>query len=192
MEREVMLTGVGGQGVQLAAQVLARAATIEGRNVMFFGVYSGAMRGGNSDSTVVVADGPLEAPPLISHTWSAVVLHHEFWEPLRAKVRPGGVVLVNSTVFEGTVDPETYRVVEVPATERASELGNVLAASMVMVGAYGAATGLVGVESLVEGMRQSVPAYRQQHVAANAAAIEAGYEAAPRLVAPAWGTVGVA
>src|SRR3954464_5269633 len=82
MEREVMITGVGGQGVQLAAQVLARAATIEGRNATFFGVYSGHMRGGNSDSPVVVADGPLEAPPIISRTWSAVVLHHEFWEPL--------------------------------------------------------------------------------------------------------------
>ena len=30
MEREVLITGIGGQGVQLAAQVLARAATLEG------------------------------------------------------------------------------------------------------------------------------------------------------------------
>ena len=54
MEREVLLTGIGGQGVQLAAQVLARAAALEGKGVMLFGVYSGMMRGGNSDSTVVV------------------------------------------------------------------------------------------------------------------------------------------
>jgi len=31
MERELLITGIGGQGVQLAAQVLARAATLEGR-----------------------------------------------------------------------------------------------------------------------------------------------------------------
>ena len=60
-ERELLLTGIGGQGVQLAAQVVARAAVLEARQVMLFGVYSGVMRGGNSDATVVVADEPVQA-----------------------------------------------------------------------------------------------------------------------------------
>ena len=63
-EREVMITGMGGQGVQLAAQVLAQGATIEGRNVQLFGVYGGMMRGGNTDASVVIGDGPILAPPL--------------------------------------------------------------------------------------------------------------------------------
>ena len=71
MERELLITGMGGQGVQLAAQVIARGATLEGRHVMLFGVYGGAMRGMNTDGTVVVGDAPLQAPPLVSHTWSA-------------------------------------------------------------------------------------------------------------------------
>ena len=62
MERELLITGIGGQGVQLAAQVLARAAALEGRSVMLLGLYGGMMRGGNTDSTVVVGDGPIEAP----------------------------------------------------------------------------------------------------------------------------------
>jgi len=49
MERELMLTGIGGQGVQLAAQVIARAATLEGRSVMFFGVYGGTTPTPRSD-----------------------------------------------------------------------------------------------------------------------------------------------
>ena len=66
MERELLITGIGGQGVQLAAQVLARAATLEGREVMYLGLYGGMMRGGNTDSTVVVADAPILAPPVVS------------------------------------------------------------------------------------------------------------------------------
>ena len=61
MEREIGLTGIGGQGVQLAAQTLARGAAHEGRNVSLFGVYSGSMRGGRTDSSVVVADGGMTA-----------------------------------------------------------------------------------------------------------------------------------
>ena len=99
MERELLITGIGGQGVQLAAQVLARAATLEGRNVMYLGLYGGMMRGGNTDSTVVVADAPIEAPPVVSHAWSAIAMHDEYWAPVEAKLRPGGLVLVNDTTF---------------------------------------------------------------------------------------------
>src|SRR4029077_8955684 len=108
MEREVPLTGIGGQGVQLAAQVLARAAAVEGRQVMLFGVYSGMMRGGNSDSTVVVGDGPLHTPPLISRTWSAIVLHHKYWSSVHDRLSPGSLVVVNTPVFEDVLDRDAW------------------------------------------------------------------------------------
>ena len=51
MEREVLFTGIGGQGVQLAAKVLALAATRDDREVMSLGTYGGTMRGGKTDAT---------------------------------------------------------------------------------------------------------------------------------------------
>ena len=176
-ERELMLTGIGGQGVQLAGQVIARAATLEGKHVTYFGVYGGVMRGGNTDATVVISDEPIEAPPIVSSTWSAIAMHHEFWEPLRPKVRSGGLVLVNSTVFEGGLGlGSDVRVVEVPATERAGALGNLMVASMVMVGAFAAETGLVSADACIEAMKASIPPYRSQHVPVNEDAIRAGTE----------------
>lgn len=175
MERELMLTGIGGQGVQLAGQVIARAATLEGKYVTYFGVYSGVMRGGNTDATVVISDNPIGAPPIVSRTWSAIVMHHEFWEPLRPKIRGDGVVFVNSTVFEGDLGlPDSIAVVEVPATERAGELGNLMVASMVMVGSYAASTGLVSLDACAEAMRESIPPYRAQHVPINEEALRVG------------------
>src|ERR671931_562769 len=94
VERELLITGMGGQGVQLAAQVIARGATLEGRHVMLFGVYGGGMRGMNTDGTVVVGDGPLHAPPLVSHAWAAIAMHDRYWTPVAPKVRDHGLVLV--------------------------------------------------------------------------------------------------
>ena len=181
-----MLTGIGGQGVQLSAQVLARAATLEGRSAMFFGVYGGTMRGGNTDSTVVVADREIEAPPIISRTGSAIVMHHEFWEPLRRKLRPNALLLVNSTLFEGEIDRGLHRVYDVPATARATDLGNVMAASMYITGAYAALTGLVGLESLQAAMLDSLPPYRRAHARINEDALAAGFESLPAGAEPAW------
>src|SRR5260370_24161688 len=118
-----MLTGIGGQGVQLAAQVLARGAATESRNVMLFGVYGGMMRGGNTDSSVVIADGPIQAPPLLSQTWGALLMHHKYWETVAHKIRDGGIVLANSSLFEGDLERDRYRVVDIAATDAATALG---------------------------------------------------------------------
>ncbi len=186
MEREIAITGVGGQGVQLGAQVLARAATLEDRHVLMFGIYGGAMRGGSTESTLVVGDEPISAPPIVSHVWSAVAMHHEYWESVGSKLRPGGLVLVNSTLFEGRLDREAQRVIDVPATELAAGVGSPLSAAMVLIGAYAAVTGLVGFDSLIRAMEQSLPPYRKQHVQSNAKALRAGFDAAPQGAAPAW------
>lgn len=186
MERELMMTGIGGQGVQLAAQVLARAAVAEGREVMLFGTYGGMMRGGNTDASLVVGDGPIETPPTIAQAWSAVIMHHEYWEAVQQRLRPNALVLVNTTVFDLSVDWSPYRLVEVPASDVALDVGSVQAASMVMIGAYAAATGVVRLGSLIEAVEQSLPSYRAQHRARNVTALETGYGLVTAGIAPAW------
>lgn len=186
MEREVMLTGVGGQGVQLAAQVLARAAVHDGRTALMLGLYLGSMRGGNSDSTVVIGDPPLRTPPIVSRTWAALALHAQYWPALAAKLRPGAVVVVNQGVFNAALDHEAHHVVGVDAVGLATTAGSPQAASLVLCGALSAATGLITPDALVAAMHESLPPYRRQHALVNEAAIRAGAAAVPHLIAPAW------
>jgi Pyruvate/2-oxoacid:ferredoxin oxidoreductase gamma subunit len=184
-ERAVLLTGIGGQGVQLAAQVLAQAAVLEGRHVLLFGVYGGAMRGMNTDATVVVGDAPIQSPPLPSRAWSALAMHDRYWRPVAGKLVDGALVVVNDSTFAADLDPGLV-VRRVPATELAAAAGNELAASMVLLGAAVGITGLVGFDALVGGMRESVPAYRAQHLAVNEAALRAGFDALEAGLVPAW------
>src|SRR6516162_5155474 len=99
-EREVIFTGIGGQGIQLMAKVLAEAATREGRHVMLFGVYMGMMRGGPSESTVVIGDEEIQAPPIVPHAWAIVAMHPQGLDGLAAKLRPGGVLFANQTLVK--------------------------------------------------------------------------------------------
>ena len=188
-ERELLLTGIGGQGVQLAAQLVARAAVTDRREVMLFGSYGGMMRGGNTDATVVVADGPILAPPTVPSAWSAIVMHHDYWSFVRDRLRPGSVVLVNTTVFRGEVPREGLHVFDVPATDIAVDVGNIMAASVVMVGVLCALTGLVSLDGLLAAVPQSLPPYRTQHITLNQAALRAGFAAVERDLLPAWPTV---
>jgi len=186
MEHEVMLTGVGGQSIQLGAQILARAAALEDRHVTYLGTYGGTMRGGHTDATLIIADRPVSAPPIVSKVAAAIVMHHQFFEPLRPKLREGSIVVVNESLFEGELDRDQWRVFDIPATRIATDLGSALAACLVLVAAYARLTGIVGLEALIAGMRESVPAYRQQHLEANEKALRAGFEHAQSTVAPVW------
>jgi Pyruvate/2-oxoacid:ferredoxin oxidoreductase gamma subunit len=177
MEHEIMITGIGGQGVQLGAQILARAATLERREVLYLGTYGGTMRGGNTDASLVIADAPIHTPPIVSELGAALAMHHAFWPPLAEKLRPGALALINSTVFEGELGRDDVRRENVAATELATALGNPLGASMILIAAFASLTGLLALESLLEAMRESVPSYRQQHIASNELALREGYAA---------------
>jgi 2-oxoglutarate ferredoxin oxidoreductase subunit gamma len=59
----------------------------------------------------------------------------------------------------------------------------------VATGAYVALTGLIGLDSAVTAMEESLPAYRRQHAEANADALRAGAGLVEPLAAPAWPTV---
>jgi Pyruvate/2-oxoacid:ferredoxin oxidoreductase gamma subunit len=143
------------------------------------------MRGGNTDSTVVIGDGPIEAPPVVPKAWSAIAMHDEYWAPLEPKLRPGGLVLVNDTTFAADVNaPVTL--IRLAATTVATDLGNPLGGAMVMLGAYAGTTGIVEQGALVEAMRQSIPPYRTQHIEANERALVAGWELLPANAHAAW------
>ena len=187
MQREVILTGIGGQGVQLAAKTLAMAATAEGRQVLMSSHYGGEMRGGQTEASVVVADRDLRSVPILERAWSAFVMHGHYWQGVASRLRPGAIAVVNTNAAS-EVAYEGGPLVAVPAGEIAAAIGAPMAAGFVLLGAYASATGIVGEEALVDAMRDLVPPYRTQHIAANEAAIRAG-AASVTVMQPAWDKV---
>ena len=186
MEREIFLTGIGGQGVQLAARILALAATHEGRSVMSLGTYGGTMRGGNTDATVVVAEGPISAPPIVSRGWSAIVVHPRYFPPFISKLRSGGVVVFDESLAPDGLDPGEARAFGLDARHMANDAKADRAGSLVLLAAYCGLTGMVPLDALQTAMREAVPPYRREALDANARALDAGFGALPTLQVPAW------
>ncbi|MEM9176788.1 MAG: 2-oxoacid:acceptor oxidoreductase family protein [Myxococcota bacterium] len=189
IEREVLWTGIGGQGVQLAAKILALAATAEGREVTSLGTYGGTMRGGNTDATLVIADGPITSPPMVSKAWAALVVHPRFADPLFPKLRADGAVFVDGDLVEAALPETQASLVSIPATRIAREADAPKAAALVLLGAFAHATGLVGPDALETGLAQSLPPYRSEFLAANQRALAAGREAVAPGSFPAWQAV---
>lgn len=189
MDREILLTGVGGQGVQLAAKILALAGMLEGRCVMQFSMFGGTMRGGASECTVVIADGAVEAPPIVPHAWAAVAMHASTLGQLERKLRPGSPVVYNPSAIAHPPSRPDCRWIPIEATTLASAAGNPGGQSLVALGAFQTLTRLVSAASLEEALAQLLPAYRRSTLAANLECLRAGAAAFAELAGttPAWG-----
>lgn len=174
MERELVVTGVGGQGIQLLAKTLALAATREGRYAMLGADYGGEMRGGPSKASVVIGDAPLRSLPVLASAWSAIVAHHRFSEPALARLRPGGPVIVNVPLVDPATIPPEMSVHPVDAAAIAASVQAPQAIGFVLLGAYNAVARLVSPQTLIDAMEELLPVYRRQHTPANARALAAG------------------
>jgi len=188
MEREIFLTGIGGQGVQLAAKMLAYAGMLEGRHVMQFSMFMGTMRGGSSECTVVVSDQPVEAPPVVPRGWAAVAMHPSELKLVEQKLRPNSTVLFNHTLLEAPAVRSDCRWVPIDASRIAGGLAYAQGQSLVALGAFCALTDIVKLESLEQGLREILPPYRHQTIPINMKCLEAGARAIGDRAhsAPAW------
>src|SRR6185369_14878851 len=174
-ETKILMSGIGGQVVQLASKTLAYAAIACGMEAMVFGTFGGSMRGGNTDVDMVISSTPIRTPPVLDEANAALVMHHDGWAHVAERMLPGGVVLVDSSVFRGDWSLASIRVVPLFASTMATELGQPRGGSMVALGGFAAATGLVPLEALLEAASEVLPSYRRQHVEANQRALKAGY-----------------
>lgn len=176
------LAGEGGQGVGLAAAVLAEAALLSGHEVTMLQSYGPEARGGASSADVVISDRQI-ANPKVNEADLLLILNQTSWNKFaRAPWRTPTTVVVAE---EGRVRLEgSNRGVLALPFERIAreELREKLVANMLAVGALGALVGCLTSSSLIEaGLARSPAAFR----AMNKEAIERGWhlvESSPDLV----------
>lgn len=184
----VVLAGVGGQGILLASEIVARAATIAGYQVKTNEVHGMAQRGGSVIAQIRY--GVEVFSPLVNVGTARVLGSFERIEAIRYAhyIAPGGLAVVSSqtvipiTVSNGTAQYPTdaenrlrdlfKRLVYLDAAHMAVELGNLRIANSVVLGAI--SNGLdLPLETWREAMRQTI---HPTHLEINLRAFEKGRE----------------
>lgn len=133
MTREYLFAGFGGQGLLFSGKVLAYKALIEGKHVSWIPSYGPEMRGGTANCSVIVSDDPIGAP-LISHPDVLVAMNLPSLDKYEPTVKPGGIIIVDSTLIERKVTRTDVDVYYVPASKMANDMGAPTLANMVLAG----------------------------------------------------------
>lgn len=192
-ELNVILAGVGGQGILLASQVLGVTAVKEGFNVRVSEIHGMAQRGGAVTSHVRI--GKKVYAPTVLEGKANVILGFEPLETLRniKYASEKTLALISKEIIVPTgfsAQPVEYpnfekiiekirqfteKIIIIDALNLAKKAGNAITRNMVMLGAL-AATGMLPLktETLKETIRELV---RPAYVEMNLKAFELGYAA---------------
>jgi indolepyruvate ferredoxin oxidoreductase beta subunit len=188
----MVLAGVGGQGILLAAEILGTAAVKEGFDVRVSEVHGMAQRGGAVVSVVRIGEKVFS--PLILEGEADVILGFEPIETLRnAKYASEKTVIM---VGDERIPPpvltlkgESYpkmdvilerlkvfseKIVTIEASKLAYEAGSLMVQNVVMLGALAAAGKTpIKKENFMEALRELLPA---KYLNVNVKAFELGYQ----------------
>jgi 2-oxoglutarate ferredoxin oxidoreductase subunit gamma len=178
---EIRLAGSGGQGLILAGIILAEAAGVyDGKFVCQTQSYGPEARGGASKAEVVISDAPIDYPKAIRPD-VLLALNQKSIETFSSDLKPGGLLLVDADLVK---EAPAGRVLALPFTRIARELGRAMAANIVALGALIQLTGAVSLDSLTAAVLARVPKgtedLNKKALAAGVAAAKAcGTESAP-------------
>lgn len=170
---EIRLSGSGGQGIILAAVVLAEAAGINsGHHVCQTQSYGPEARGGKCKAEVVISDLPIDYPRVVQLDL-LLAMNQASCDAYFYDFKPNGLLLVDSTMVEQV---PTSRVISLPFTRFAQEEAKTpMAANMAALGTISHFCPWVTPAAMENALINRVPA---KSVEANRAAFLRGLAAA--------------
>ena len=174
MQKELRLSGSGGQGVITAAIIFAEAATACGKNVAQSQSYGPEARGGASRSEVIISDDVIYHPH-VEHPDIVLAMTQAAADKYAGDLDPAtGILIVDGELVPNV--PTAAHTVAVPITTLATrEIGKSLFANIVALGVITRVSGIVPLDAVKSAVANRVPPHT---VDRNMQALMVGYEAA--------------
>ena len=177
MTHELLIAGFGGQGVLSMGMTLAYAGMIEQKEISWMPSYGPEMRGGTANCIVIVSDSKISSP-IVTRFDTVVALNQPSMDKFEKSVKPGGLLLYDSTNIISPPSRTDIQVVPVPASEEAIKLKNSKTMNMIVLGAFLERTKVVEVEAIMEALKKVLPERYHHLLPLNGQALRRGMELA--------------
>lgn len=175
MKEEIIIAGFGGQGVLSMGKILAYSGIMQDKEVTWMPSYGPEMRGGTANVTVIISDNKISSP-ILSKFDIAVILNQQSMDKFESMVKPGGLLLYDPNGITHHPTRKDINICSIEAAEESALMGNTKAFNMVVLGALLKKKPIVTMDSVIKGLKKSLPARHHSLIPMNEEAIKVGME----------------
>jgi 2-oxoglutarate ferredoxin oxidoreductase subunit gamma len=173
MRKEVRLSGFGGQGIILAGEIVGKAAALYDRKYATFTQgYGPESRGGACSAEVIIDERPVHYPHVLDPD-VLVVMSQGAYNRYVPEFSKDGMLVIDDGLVTLDEMAQGRKVLAIPATRIAEEVGRKLVANIVMLGFLAAVTDLTSVEAMRQAVLTSIPKGTED---LNIRAFQAGFD----------------
>ena len=175
MEKTFIFAGFGGQGMLLIGKFMAMSCMLDGKHVSWLPSYGPEMRGGTANCSVIVSDDPLPAAE-VDKSVVSVAIHRPSLDKFEEHVKPGGVLVINSSIIDRKAVRDDITVVYCDANGVADSVGNPKGANVAILGAVMEKAPITSIDSMMEAIRIELGEKKARFLEGNKKALVAGME----------------
>ncbi|MCL2579787.1 MAG: 2-oxoacid:acceptor oxidoreductase family protein [Oscillospiraceae bacterium] len=170
----ILFAGFGGQGVLFTGKVMAYVGLILGKEVSWMPSYGPEMRGGTANCGVCISDKPVGSPVVVEPD-TLVAMNGPAYDKFVDAVKPGGIVLYDSSIVHPEKIRDDVKTCSLPATALSAEKGLSGLANMVLLGRLFKEMAWGEIETLKTALKESIPPARQHMIERNLLAFKLGF-----------------
>ncbi|MCH4156122.1 MAG: 2-oxoacid:acceptor oxidoreductase family protein [Muribaculaceae bacterium] len=156
MKEEIIIAGFGGQGVLSMGKILAYSGLMEDKEITWMPSYGPEQRGGTANVTVIISDDKISSPILNAYD-TVIVLNQQSLDRFESKVKPGGILIYDSYGIHHAPTRTDIKVYRVDGMEATFTMKNAKTYNMIMLGAYLKVKPIVSIDSVMNGLKHTLP-----------------------------------
>jgi 2-oxoglutarate ferredoxin oxidoreductase subunit gamma len=177
MTHELLIAGFGGQGVLSMGMTLAYAGVVEGKEITWMPSYGPEMRGGTANCVVILSDTRISSP-IVTTFDTAIVLNQPSMDKFEHAVKPGGLLIYDSTSIIKTPTRTDIQILPIAASDEAVQLKNTKVMNMIVLGSFLERVKIVETPSVMKALREVLPERYHHLLPVNERALKRGMELA--------------
>ncbi len=171
--QEIRFSGFGGQGIIRCALITGKALSLyDDKFATMTQSFGPEARGSACAAQLVVSDSRI-LYPYITHPGILLALSQEAYDKYFGELPRGGILIVEQDLVKLKSDHPDLRLLRVPATRFAEEVGNRLFTNLVALGFFTAVTRVVTADAMKKALPGLVP---DRFLKINIKAFEKGYD----------------
>ncbi len=176
---EIRISGFGGQGVIRCGYIIGKtAALFDRKHATLTQSFGPEARGSACSAQIVVASDPVRYPYLTKPD-TVVAMSQEAYDKFGSDITQHGTLMIDDDLVKPEAAPAGCRMYAIPATRIAEDLGNRIAANVVMLGFFTAITDIISVQAVRRALPSSIPS---RFLELNEKAFEEGYRFGSELI----------